>query len=192
MFIEKKRKGVSSRLFTSDGTKDGIVTVSNARDFFVKQRVQIASDTQSPITVEIKRFVSNTSFRVGPIGDSINSKTDISNYLTTDSARISAEEQDRPGITDKDYNRAVYAEEPIVAKRIIQVDEFGNYYNLDNPLPIQSVNETAGWDEIDVSYPDSTSDLFTYKKEGITIETILITYVDSTKNEIDLITKTEF
>jgi hypothetical protein len=46
--------------------------------------------------------------------------------------------QDRPSIAPADYERAVYAEEPIVAKRVIMVDEFGNYYNEDNPFPINA------------------------------------------------------
>lgn len=136
MFIEKKRKGVSPRLFTSNGTANGLVTVADGRDFFVKQRVQIKSNTKPTTELEIKRFVSNNSFRVGPIGQNIKTYEDVSSFLVTDGAVISADEQDRPGITDKDYNRAVYVEEPVVAKRTILVDEYGNYYTSNNPVPI--------------------------------------------------------
>ena len=158
MFIEKKRKGVSPRLFTANGNSNGLVTVADARDFFVKQKVQIKSNTIPTLEFEIKRFVSNNSFRVGPTGTNISTYADISQYLVGDSAVVSAPEQDRPGIKPDEIGRATYAEEPIVAKRVIMVDEFGNYYNDENPLPISAtfsgslVVNLDGFDMID---PDS-------------------------------------
>jgi hypothetical protein len=136
MFIEKKRKGISPRLFTANGNANGLVTVADAKDFFVKQRVQIKSNTQPVKEFEIKRFVTNNSFKVGPVGASISTYSDLSQYLVADNATISAPEQDRPGIKPDEIRRATYAEEPIVANRVIAVDEFGNYYNTQNPLPV--------------------------------------------------------
>jgi hypothetical protein len=159
MFIEKKRKSVSPRLFTANGTADGLVTVADARDFFVKQKVHIKSNTlPNPKQLEIKRFVTNNSFKVGPIGDNIRAITDISAYLVADSATISADEQDRPGIKPDEIQRATYAEEPIVAKRVIMVDEFGNYYNSTNPLPINAAfsgSLSVNLDAFDNPNPDS-------------------------------------
>jgi hypothetical protein len=164
MFIEKKRKGVSIRLFTANGDTSGLVTVSDASDFFVKQRVVIESNTKPAQEFEIKRFVSNNSFRVGPIGASISTYANLSQYLVADNARISAPEQDRPGIKPDEIKRAVYAEEPIVANRVIAVDEYGNYYNTQNPLPVRlsdgSVNIGSVNAELEVqlshldNYPD--------------------------------------
>ena len=158
MFVEKKRLGVSPRLLTANGDKNGLVSVSDARGFFVGQKVVIKSDTQQPRILKVKRFISPTSFKVGPVDGAINAFSDLSDFLVADNSQISAEEQDRPGITDKDYNRAVYAEEPIVAKRSILVDEFGNYYNQENPLPINAEFEgslTVNTDGFDLSDPDS-------------------------------------
>lgn len=136
MFIEKKRAGVSPMLLIANGTSDGIVTVSDARGFFVKQTVFIASNTQQPRELEIKRFISKNSFRVGPKGPSMTAFSDISDFQVSENANISAPEQNRPGITDEDYNRAKYVEEPVVADRVIHVDEYGQYYNQENPFPI--------------------------------------------------------
>ena len=136
MFVEKKRLSVPPRLFTANGDSNGTVTVLDTRGFFVKQRVQIQSDTLQPQEFEIKRFLSPTTFKVGPRGKSITTYSDISEFLVSDNASISAVEQDRPGITKDEHERAVYAEEPIVAKRTVSVDEFGNYYNTNNRLPV--------------------------------------------------------
>jgi hypothetical protein len=158
MFIEKKRKGISPRLFTANGNGNGLVTVADASDFFVKQRVQIESNTQPAKEFEIKRFVSNNSFKVGPVGANISTYADLSQYLVADNAKISAPEQDRPGIKPDEIKRAVYAEEPIVANRVIMVDEFGNYYNSSNPLPINaqfSGSLSVNLDGFDNTNPDS-------------------------------------
>lgn len=135
MFIEKKRKGVPTRLFSANGTQDGIVTVANISDFFTKQVVQINATGLPSLTLEIKRFLTATTFRVGPLGH-IQLKQDLSAYTTALGANISAKEQDRPGITNQEVIRAVYAEEPIVANRSILVDDFGNYYNTENRMPV--------------------------------------------------------
>lgn len=166
MFIEKKRKGVSPRPFTSNGTLDGVVTVSDISDFFVKQEVMIQSNTQQPIQAEIKRFISPTSFYVGPKGP-INQRTNLVNFTLLEGASISAPEQDRPGIKPDEIERAVYAEEPIVAKRVIMVDEFGNYYNEENPLPFSATftgDVNISSDGFDLTNPDSN--LMTGSEDG--------------------------
>jgi hypothetical protein len=52
--------------------------------------------------------------------------------------------------------------------------------------------ETAGvdWDLLETTFPSSTSDLFTYKKNSITVQTVLVTYENSSKNVIISISKT--
>jgi hypothetical protein len=139
MFIEKKLKHVDPRLLTVNGSSNGLVQVADARGFFVKQKVYLTSSTQPPLLVEVKRFNGLNSFYVGPLppDGQIQKRTNISAYLVADGAAIQAEEQDRPGIKLDDIDRAVYAEEPIVAIRTIGVDPDGEYYTVDNPLPVQ-------------------------------------------------------
>lgn len=143
MFIEKKRKGVPARLFSANGTADGIVTVANISDFFTKQIIQINATGLPSLNLEIKRFLTPTTFRVGPAGH-IQAKQDLSAYTVALGANISAEEQNRPGITDKEILRAVYAEEPIVAIRTANVDANGDYYNSNNPVPVTVVSGGSG------------------------------------------------
>lgn len=135
MFVEKKRIGVSPRPLTANGGSDGTVTVSNIKDFFVKQTIILTSNSLQPRELEIKRFIDKNSFKVGPKGQTIRTYSDVSDFLVSDNAFISAPEQDRPGIKPDEIRRAVYAEEPVVAERSILVDEYGDYYGQDNPLP---------------------------------------------------------
>lgn len=54
--------------------------------------------------------------------------------------------------------------------------------------------ETAGidWDLIETTFPSSSTELFTYKKNSITVQTVLVTYQNSSKNIITSISKTRF
>lgn len=77
----------------------------------------------------------------------------------------------------------------------LQVDSKGRLISkiandAENPLLVS----TAGvdWDEIVTTYPDTTSDLFTYKKNNTSIQTVLVTYEDTTKSRIIGLRKTRF
>lgn len=52
------------------------------------------------------------------------------------------------------------------------------------------VSENPDWDFMESSFPSSTTELQTYKKNGNTVQTILITYTTSSKNFISSIQKT--
>ncbi len=193
MFIEKKRKGVSSRLFTANGDANGRVTVADARDFFVKQKVHIKSNAlPEPKQFEIKRFVSNNSFKIGPIGDSINAFADISAYLVTDNASISASEQDRPGIKPDEIRRATYMEEPISAIRSFAVDEYGNSYNKDNPLPVSAELDSVQlfdrpYDSGTEQNPTPTRQIFTTYVGGLSgtpLQRVTLNFVDATRENL--------
>lgn len=56
------------------------------------------------------------------------------------------------------------------------------------PMPV----ETSGveWDEITTTFPQNTQDLFTYKLNSVTVQTILVTYADSSKKTIVQVQKT--
>lgn len=157
MFLEKKRLAISSKPFTANGTAQGLVTVANTSGLYTKQKVKV-SNSSSSFFLEIKRFVSDTQFFVGPIGGA-DLRQDLSSFVLATLPAIEAAEQDREPIRPDDFERAVYAEEPVVAKRVIAVDENGNYYNSNNPFPVDAsvsigdvLIETNGYD---TNAPDS-------------------------------------
>lgn len=139
MWFERHLIEVKPRAFTVDGSSYGLVQVADIRGFFVKQTVVLTSDTQPSLQVEIKRFDSPTSFYVGKKGENIDARVDVSAYKVSENAAIAAPRQPRPGITLEHIDRASYEEEPILAKRVIQVDDRGEHYGVGNPMPVKVI-----------------------------------------------------
>ena len=160
MSYEKRWAAIPSRALTANGTQDGKVTLASTIEFRVKQQVILTANSLVSLELEVKRVDSDLVMYVGRRGEAITDRTDISAYLTSDGAAIFALEQPRPSIPDKDYNRAMFEEEPVNAQRSILVDDFGNKYNKDNPVPvdIKAVDVgpiSIGTDGFDPTDPDS-------------------------------------
>lgn len=136
MAIEKKWERVSPQLLTSNGTSSGQLTVADPSLFKVKQKVKLFSNTMSPIFFRVNRITSPNIIELGGAENKdINDRSDLSAYLVADNASISADEQERPAIPPDAYERAVYEEEPVVAKRVVLVDQLGRKYTSSNPIP---------------------------------------------------------
>lgn len=142
MFVERKWLSVAPRPLTANGTALGVVTVASVRGLYTKQKIALRGTALPVLGLEIKRILSDTRFEVGAPGP-ISNRTDVSAYTTAANSEVVAPEQDRPNIPPADYGRAVYAEEPIVAKRSILVDYEGDYYDSLNPLPVMPVTSEA-------------------------------------------------
>ena len=158
VMFEKRWAAVSPQLFTSNGTANGKLTVVDSSVFKVKQQINIASNTLPNLNLEVKSILNDTVILVGPPTANIFTYSDISAYLVADGATISAIEQKRSSVPVEEINRAVYEEEPVVAKRVILVDKHGNKIDENNPLPSTasftgdvSIN-TEGYD---LNNPDS-------------------------------------
>lgn len=144
MAVEQKWPYVAPQLFTADGGAQGQITVADVRGFKVKQFVVIKSNTQPDLRVQVKRVVKKTGkIIVGPPSDQqtqgkagLRTTTDLSAYLIADSAFLYAEEQDKVRIKKDDQDAATYEQEPTVARRVVHVDQFGDFYDDDNPMPI--------------------------------------------------------
>ena len=134
---ERRYRAVSSQTFTVDGTVHGVVTIANTINFKVKQKVILTASGQSNIELQIQQVLSDTQFVVGPIGSKIQDVHDISAYTTAASAAVFLNEQQRPVIPEQEITRIIYEEEPTLAHRNVLVDWLGNYYTIDNPLPVQ-------------------------------------------------------
>jgi hypothetical protein len=166
MFTERKLLGVSPRPLTANGTAYGLVTVANSAGLFVKQQV-ILSNNSTSVVCEIKRFISDTQFYVGPKGG-IDQRQDLSAFTLATSPQVSAIEQDRQNIRPDDFERAVYVEEPVVAKRVIPVDSRGKYYDSSNPAPVY-ISDKAIYDKIVITRDlDKDISKVEYKLDGVT------------------------
>jgi len=56
--------------------------------------------------------------------------------------------------------------------------------------PILVEASGVDWDLIETTFPSIITDLFTYKKNSITVQTVLVTYANSSKKVIISISKT--
>jgi hypothetical protein len=133
MAIEKHWPAVAPVAFTAPGSVRGRVTITSTRGFKVKQTIVLVHPTLGRLQLQVKR-VTRTYLELGPEGK-IQDRTDLSLYDT--STIIYADEQTKHSPTDKEVGLAVYEQEPTIANRVIQVDEFGDFYTPSNPLPVQ-------------------------------------------------------
>lgn len=138
MAYEKRWSAVAPRLLLADGTTEGLLQVADAIDLHVKQVIFLKGTALPNKKVQINAIPSQTEIIVGEIGSKINQTTDVSAFTTAAASTISAEVQNRPDIPDKEYERASFEEEPVVAKRVIQVDPYGNKYTPTNPFPVDA------------------------------------------------------
>lgn len=148
MAVEQKWLSVAPQLFTVDGSSLGIITIANTAGFKVKQRAVISATGLPDKPVQIKRVISPTQMIVGPEplslqpafkqqGNQLLSvRTDLSLYTMASGAFVYAPEQDKARLTVDDIWAAVYDQEPTVAIRTTPVDQYGQYYTDDNPLPV--------------------------------------------------------
>lgn len=140
--LEKRWIAVPAQAFTSDGTAQGQITVSDATLFKVKQVVILVSNAiASRDDLEVKQIPDKNTIFVGPKGGNIDARTDLSAYLVADSASIAANEQQRSKVPEQEIERLTYEEEPTVARRSVLVDKFGN--KLDSVTDSHGVNRLA-------------------------------------------------
>jgi hypothetical protein len=136
MAREKYWAAVGPVPFLSNGTAWGEVELLSTFGLSVKQRVIIQSSTTQRTDLEIKRVLSETRIVLGRAGRNIDDTIDLQDYTTIDGAGLRALEQSRPNIPPNDRELSLFAEEPIVARRVIPVDFLGRYYTDINPFPI--------------------------------------------------------
>lgn len=136
--IEKKWEAIPPVVLSVSGTVDGVVNLPSTKGFKTKQVVNLGSATQQLLQLEVKRVTSKLQLIVGPLGKNLSTVSDISAYTIADGATLAAPEQQRPAIPIQEHERAVYEEEPVVAKRVFLVDDQGDPYDEDNPIPVEA------------------------------------------------------
>jgi len=179
MAIEKRLPSVSSQLFTTNGTFSGVLTIADSSLFKVKQEVVITANSLPTLQLQVKRVESPNIIHVGPITGNIEARTDISSYTTDLFSAIYANEQKRPSVPEQEVERLTYEEEPVVARRAVLVDKYGNKYDNINPIPI-SGNIGVGlvpisYDKVDVSYPSDTITVYTFSLNSVVVGNITLT-----------------
>ncbi len=192
MALERFWSAIPATSLTSNGTSHGILTIADTAGLYTKQAVSLFSDTRQPIQLQVQEVLSPTELVLGPIGPKVGRQafTNISAYLVSDNAKISAVQQPKNNIPEKDHYSAIYESDPVVADRTISVDQYGRTYNSNNPIPTQSVGSAADrdWNDLILVRDVTTQDLVTatYKKDGITVRTLSLIY-DEFENLIEVV-----
>lgn len=198
MALERKWSAVPATPFTANGTSIGIITISDTAGFYTKSKVQVTSNSLQPAQFQVQQVLSPTQLVLGPVGSKVGREhhVDMSPYLMSDGAAISAPEQDKSNIPDKDHYVAVYESDPVVADRVIQVDKHGQKIgstqlsNGDIAIKVDDTKVTLftkPYDAITAEYPTSTQEVYKSRLGGIVgivVETVVVNYTDSTKNSI--------
>lgn len=180
--IEKKWPTVPPRLFTADGTNQGIINLATTAGFKVKQKVVLKATSLPDLELQVKRVNSPTQLKVGPIQPTQGNwyaGTDVSAYTLALGAFMYAVEQDRVHIKPDDIFQAIYDQEPTVAIRSVIVDQFGNYF--DSVIGIDGLNRLAVDAEVTVSGVTVNLDAFTKVPPD---NAIAVGTEDGTKNGI--------
>jgi hypothetical protein len=183
MAMEKRFAAVPPQPFTANGTVNGVVTIADTSLFKVKQKVILFQPSiTDPLNLEVKAVLNPTQMQVGPVGGPVvNNFTNISAYTVALGAFVIANEQLRPTIISDDYERAVYEEEPTVAKRVIPVDQFGNKISSTNPLmstspelALQFDNVGSGVLYLGVAQPGSATSAAVWQIKKITYSSLQV------------------
>jgi hypothetical protein len=136
--LEKRFAAVAPQLLTSNGTVAGQITVVDGSLYKVKQIISLQATGVGPAQFQVQRIINCNTIFLGPVGSSdiINSRSDVSAYTVALGAFIFAIEQPRPTVPEEQVTRWTYEEEPVVARRVVIVDECGDKFNDSNPLPV--------------------------------------------------------
>jgi len=136
---EKRLLAVPPQALTVDGTTGGVVVIAESAFFRVGQDVILKSGNPavSDLHLRIKRVINNSAIYLGDREKGIGHRVDVSAFTVADGATIESIEQKRPPVPEQEVERLTYEEEPVIARRVILVDKYGQKYETDNPLPVQ-------------------------------------------------------
>jgi len=133
---EKRILAVSQQSLLANGGTRGEIKVSDTSLFRVGQIVTLSSDTVGYAQFQVKRILKQDTIFLGNPDDPIHSRSDVSAYTAADNAVMFAREQKRPPVPEQEIERHTYEEEPVVARRVVLVDKYGERVSDANPLPV--------------------------------------------------------
>lgn len=146
--------------------------------------VGLLSDTLPAAKFQVKIVLSKTVMILGLATNpdlGAGAGTDLRAYTLVTNPRVRASEQDKNQIPDKDHYLAVYEADPVVADRVILVDKRGEFYDVENPLPIIQGGDQLvpnEWDEVEYVRDGCCGAVTAYKfyLHSVLVGTVAVTY----------------
>ena len=176
MAFERNWLAVPPQQFTANGGTLGQIQVTNTRGFRVGMKAILSAVGQKDLQVQIKRVMSDKLILVGPVGSTYASAVweDVSAYTLASGAYVYAESQAKSKVPANDRDEAVYETEPIVANRVIMVDNLGQYYESSNPLPVQLSDGSITIETLNANLAVQLSHKDNYPKAGDVADSVRI------------------
>lgn len=152
MSSERNLSPVPPILLTANGGTEGQLSLTTTLGLFVKQVISIQGITVPRLNVQVKYVINNTQILVGPVGQNLQTKTDVSAFTTADGAFVYAAAQPKSTLPSEERLYASYIQEPSNSWRVTPVDSFGNSFDPTNPLPV-SIDSEIVIGEVEVVGP---------------------------------------
>lgn len=132
--IEKIWKEIPPVLIKRDSPFLGGVAIDEKAPFREGMVVVLSADTLPNLQLKVRRVADGVIY----VSD-LNSTEykDVSSYTVALNSKITAHEQTRDPITEKDQSRDRYERGPVNADRNVLVDKAGDYFDESNPVPVE-------------------------------------------------------
>ncbi len=92
-----------------------------------------------------------------------------------------------------DFYNLLAVDGPVTYESNIAKDGGADQLDYENNLAnsvTSKISQEPDWDDFIVTFPTSSSELHTYKKNNVTVQTVLVTYENSSRSTITRIQKT--
>jgi hypothetical protein len=167
--FENKLAAVPPQAFTADGTSLGVVTVASTCGFYIKQYVNLNSNSLPEAAFQVKNILSQTQLVLGPNNNNLKASpknvSDLTAYTIAEDATISAPEQNNFPIPEADHYNAVYLPAPVSADRGILVDCYGNAFDDNNPFPV-AIEGSLSISDVHILGPSPTNNELVVNPDG--------------------------
>lgn len=97
------------------------------------------------------------------------------------------------GETRSDYYNLLAIDGPITYECNVAKDGGADQLDYETniaPSVTSKISTEPDWDDFLVTFPSATQELHTYKRNNVTVQTVLTTYTSAAKNQISRIQKT--
>lgn len=143
---------VPPSLVTANSTRLGELILADTVGFRVGMLALVQAATLPSIMLEVKGVFSKNNIELGPNDGNFKTRTNVSAYTLALGANLSAPVQPATSTPIPDQENLSFEELPIRARRVFQVDPYGNPYTLTNPIPVELSNGTIDIGDVSIFY----------------------------------------
>jgi len=138
MSIERLWEAVPAQTIIQNGPSLGSLKISGGTcgGFRVGMLVTFKGTSLPDLELKVKRISKDGTIFVGDKDTDIRRYNDISAYTVILNSTIEAPEQTKNPIPFEQHELAAFEREPVNAKRVLAVDDCGNAFGNNNPLPV--------------------------------------------------------